>query len=154
MTARIFAYVTHKDGVPDDCAAELLAAAKNLDPSASPVALLTGAGAELDTACDNLRSTYAGDMEDREREPGISKRGTHPAGAGEGNSSGKPRTYRAQSLRNRPGAGAFHPAECGIRLRCGRYRGSRRQQPEACSPGIRRAGKHARRLRHLSVARC
>ena len=58
MTARIFAYVAHKDGVPDDCAAELLATAKNLDPSASPVALLTGTGAELDTACDNLRSTY------------------------------------------------------------------------------------------------
>ena len=60
MTARIFAYVTHKGGVPDDCAAELLAAAKNLDPTASPVALVTGAGAELDTACNNLRSTYAG----------------------------------------------------------------------------------------------
>ena len=58
MTARIFAYIAHKDGVPDDCAAELLAAAKNLDPSASPVALVTGTGAELDTACDNLRSTY------------------------------------------------------------------------------------------------
>ena len=28
MTVRIFAYVTHKAGVPDDCAAELLAAAK------------------------------------------------------------------------------------------------------------------------------
>ena len=59
MTARVFAYVTHKGGVPDDCAAELLAAAKNLDPSASLIALVTGAGAELDTACDNLRSTYA-----------------------------------------------------------------------------------------------
>jgi hypothetical protein len=28
MTGRIFAVVTHKNGVPDDCAAELLAAAK------------------------------------------------------------------------------------------------------------------------------
>jgi electron transfer flavoprotein alpha subunit len=59
MTARIFAYVTHKDGVPEDCAPELLAAAKNLDPASSPIALITGAGAELDAACDNLRSTYA-----------------------------------------------------------------------------------------------
>ncbi len=58
MTARIFAYVTHKGGVPDDCAAELLAAAKVLDPAASAIALVSGVGAELDTACDNLRSTY------------------------------------------------------------------------------------------------
>ncbi len=59
MTARIFAYIAHTDGVPDDYAAELLAAAKKLDPDASPVALVTGAGAELDTACDHLRSSYA-----------------------------------------------------------------------------------------------
>jgi electron transfer flavoprotein alpha subunit len=59
MTARIFAYVTHKGGVPDDCAAELLAAAKILDPSSSPVAIVTGAGAELDAASNSLCSTYA-----------------------------------------------------------------------------------------------
>lgn len=32
MTARIFAYIAHTDGVPDDYAAELLAAAKNSIP--------------------------------------------------------------------------------------------------------------------------
>jgi electron transfer flavoprotein alpha subunit len=59
MTARVFAYVTHKGGVPDDCAAELLAAAKHLDPTASPIALVAGGGAELDAVCNSLRSTYA-----------------------------------------------------------------------------------------------
>jgi electron transfer flavoprotein alpha subunit len=59
MTARIFAYVTHKGGVPDDCSAEMLAAAKVLDPASSPVAIVSGAGEELDSICNNLRSTYA-----------------------------------------------------------------------------------------------
>ncbi len=58
MTARIFAYVTHKNGVPDDCAAELLAAAKRLDPSATPTAVVTGAGAELDSVCAGLKVSY------------------------------------------------------------------------------------------------
>ena len=35
MTARIFAYVAHKGGVPDEAALELLAAAKKIDPAAS-----------------------------------------------------------------------------------------------------------------------
>ena len=58
MTARIFAYVTHKGGVPDDCAAELLATAKKLDPAASPTAIVTGTGAELDAVCKNLCGLY------------------------------------------------------------------------------------------------
>ena len=45
MTARIFAYIVHKGGVVDDSAAELLAAAKNIDPAASPTAIVTGSGA-------------------------------------------------------------------------------------------------------------
>jgi electron transfer flavoprotein alpha subunit len=59
MTARIFAYIVHKDGVLDDTAAELLAAAKKIDPSASPTALVTGSGAELDTVCNSLCTSYA-----------------------------------------------------------------------------------------------
>jgi electron transfer flavoprotein alpha subunit len=58
MTARIFVYVTHKGGVPDDCAAELFAAAKKLDPSASPTAIVTGSAAEAERACESLRSVY------------------------------------------------------------------------------------------------
>ncbi len=59
MTAHIFAYVSHKAGVPDDCAAELLAAAAKLDASAAVIAIVTGAGGELETACNALRSSYA-----------------------------------------------------------------------------------------------
>lgn len=58
MTARIFVYVTHKGGVPDDCATELLAAAKKLDPAASPVAIVTGSAVEAERACESLRSVY------------------------------------------------------------------------------------------------
>lgn len=56
--ARIFCYIVHKDGVPDDSAAELLSAAKAIDASASPIAVATGAGAELDAACTALCSLY------------------------------------------------------------------------------------------------
>ena len=48
MTARIFAYIAHKGGVVDDSAAELLAAVKKIDPTASATAVVTGTGAELD----------------------------------------------------------------------------------------------------------
>ena len=57
--ARIFAYIVHKAGVPDDTAAELIAAAKKIDPTASPTAIVLGHGAELDAVCATLRSSYA-----------------------------------------------------------------------------------------------
>ena len=56
--ARIFAYIVHKGGVADDCAAELAAAAKQIDASASPVAIVTGSGPELDATCEALRTSY------------------------------------------------------------------------------------------------
>lgn len=59
MTARIFAYITHKAGVVDDSAAELPAAAKKIDPSASPTALVLGSGADLDAVCNGLCGSYA-----------------------------------------------------------------------------------------------
>ena len=59
MTPRIFAYIAHKGGVADDSAAELLAAAKKIDAGASPAALVTGWGAELDSVCEILRGSYA-----------------------------------------------------------------------------------------------
>jgi electron transfer flavoprotein alpha subunit len=58
MTPRIFAYIAHKSGVADDTAAELLAAAKKIDPAASATAVVTGWGAELDAVCDTLRASY------------------------------------------------------------------------------------------------
>ncbi len=56
--ARVFAYIVHKGGIADDSAAELLAAARKIDPAALPVAVVTGWGAELDTVCETLRASY------------------------------------------------------------------------------------------------
>ena len=56
---RIFAYVTHKDGVPNDCAAELAAAAKTIDPSVSPVAIVIGCGPEVESVCRSVSAWYA-----------------------------------------------------------------------------------------------
>ena len=55
---RIFAYVMHRGGAADDSAAELAAAARKIDANASPVAIVTGWGAELDAACESLRPVY------------------------------------------------------------------------------------------------
>jgi electron transfer flavoprotein alpha subunit len=57
--ARIFAYIEHKGGVADDSAAELALAAKKIDGSASPIAIVAGSGAELDAACNSVAATYA-----------------------------------------------------------------------------------------------
>ena len=57
--ARIFAYIVHKAGVADDSAAQLAAAAKKIDPAASPIALLTGFGPDLAAACSGVRASYA-----------------------------------------------------------------------------------------------
>ncbi|MFZ0420012.1 MAG: electron transfer flavoprotein subunit alpha/FixB family protein [Candidatus Sulfotelmatobacter sp.] len=57
--SRIFAYIEHKDGVVDDSAFELAAAARKIDPAAPPTAILTGWGAEVDDACSALGASYA-----------------------------------------------------------------------------------------------
>jgi electron transfer flavoprotein alpha subunit len=57
--ARIFAYIVHKAGAADDSAAQLAAAAKKIDPAASPTALVAGWGADLNAACSALRASYA-----------------------------------------------------------------------------------------------
>jgi len=56
--ARIFAYIAHKNGMADDSAVELLAAAKKVDAAASPTAIVTGLGANLDAVCSTLRASY------------------------------------------------------------------------------------------------
>src|SRR5262245_42707073 len=56
--SRIFAYLTHKSGVVDDTAAELLAAARRIDAGQSATAIVTGWGPELDFVCESLRSIY------------------------------------------------------------------------------------------------
>lgn len=56
---RLFAFIEHKGGVPDDSAAELAAAIRQIDPAAEPIAIVTGWGPELDAACTALGSLYA-----------------------------------------------------------------------------------------------
>ena len=56
---RLFAYIVHTGGVLDDSAAELVAAARKIDPGVSPTAVVTGWGEELDLVCNALRSSYA-----------------------------------------------------------------------------------------------
>lgn len=56
---RIFAFILHKNGAADDSAAELVAAAKKVDATASPTAVVTGSGPAVDVVCDSIRSTYS-----------------------------------------------------------------------------------------------
>ncbi len=56
--ARIFTYIVHKAGVVDDSAFELAAAARKIDPTASPTAILAGWGTGLDAACSALGASY------------------------------------------------------------------------------------------------
>ena len=56
--ARIFTYIVHKHGVADDSAFELATAARKIDATASPTAILVGWGADLDAACRTLSASY------------------------------------------------------------------------------------------------
>jgi len=56
--ARIFAYIEHQAGVADDSAPELAAAARQIDPVASPTALVTGWGPDVDRVCETLRTSF------------------------------------------------------------------------------------------------
>jgi electron transfer flavoprotein alpha subunit len=55
---RIFAYILHKDGVVDDTALELIAAARAIDPAIAAIALVAGSGDELERTCEALRGSY------------------------------------------------------------------------------------------------
>lgn len=59
MARQVFAYIIHKDGVADDTALELVAAAGKLDPDASITAVVAGAGAGLDAVCNEVASSFA-----------------------------------------------------------------------------------------------
>jgi electron transfer flavoprotein alpha subunit len=56
--AQLFAYITHKQGVLEDSAAELAMAAAKLDAGSAVTAIVTGSGAELDTACQEAAKRY------------------------------------------------------------------------------------------------
>ncbi len=54
----IYAYITHKNGVADDSALELITAAKKIDGGATVTAIVTGSGADLDKVADEAAATY------------------------------------------------------------------------------------------------
>ena len=56
--ADIYAYITHKAGVADDSALELVAAAKKIDADAAVTAIVTGSGAEVDKVADEVAASY------------------------------------------------------------------------------------------------
>jgi electron transfer flavoprotein alpha subunit len=56
--AQIFAYIAQRGGVADDSAAELAAAARKVDATASPTAIVTGWGGGVDALCESLRGYY------------------------------------------------------------------------------------------------
>ena len=58
MADQIFAYISHKTGKADDTAQELVIAAGRIFPDASPTALVTGSGADLDAVCSEMTSSY------------------------------------------------------------------------------------------------
>lgn len=55
--AKMFTYITYKNGVPDDSALELVNAAKQIMPDASPTAVVVGSG--IDALCGELSASYA-----------------------------------------------------------------------------------------------
>jgi len=59
MAQQVFAYIIHKNGVPDDTALEMIAAARRLDPDASVAAVVAGTGAKLDGVCNDLVSSFS-----------------------------------------------------------------------------------------------
>jgi electron transfer flavoprotein alpha subunit len=56
--ADIYAYITHKNGVADDTALELIVAARKIDAAAAVTAIVTGSGAELDAVADAVKAVY------------------------------------------------------------------------------------------------
>lgn len=56
---KIFAYIEHKAGTADDTAAELAAAARNIEPAAPATAIVTGYGADLDSVCQALPGSFS-----------------------------------------------------------------------------------------------
>jgi len=58
MTQQVFAYILHKNGVVDDTALELISAGQKLIPDGSVKAVVAGVGAELETVCKEIASSF------------------------------------------------------------------------------------------------
>ena len=58
MAEQVFTYITYKEGIADDSALELVAAAKKIYPDASLTAVAVGSGADLDKVCNEMAASY------------------------------------------------------------------------------------------------
>lgn len=58
MVGQVFAYITHKEGKADDTAQELVIAAGKIKPDASPTAIVTGSGSDLDQVSNEVTGFY------------------------------------------------------------------------------------------------
>jgi len=56
--ADIYAYITHKNGVADDSAFELITAARKIDAGASVTAIVTGFGGDVDSVAEAMAAVY------------------------------------------------------------------------------------------------
>jgi electron transfer flavoprotein alpha subunit len=57
--AQIFAYIVHKNGVADDTALELVAAAAKIEAGAPVTAIVAGSGSDLEAVCTEVAASYA-----------------------------------------------------------------------------------------------
>lgn len=58
MAGQVFAYIAYKEGKADDTALELVKAAGKINPDASPTAIVTGSGSDLDAVCNEMTASY------------------------------------------------------------------------------------------------
>jgi electron transfer flavoprotein alpha subunit len=58
MAGQVFAYIAYKEGKADDTALELVKAAGKINPDASPTAIVTGSGSDLDAVCNQMTASY------------------------------------------------------------------------------------------------
>ena len=58
MAGQVFAFIRHMGGKADDSAQELVVAAGKIDPNASPTAIITGSGSDLEAVCSEAAASY------------------------------------------------------------------------------------------------
>jgi electron transfer flavoprotein alpha subunit len=58
MAGQVFAYIEHKNGVAEETALELLAAANKISPEALVTAIVVGSGIGIDTVCNEMANFY------------------------------------------------------------------------------------------------
>jgi electron transfer flavoprotein alpha subunit len=56
--ASIFAFITHRDGIVDEAATELLGAVERIDGASRATAVVTGWGPHFEAACESLRGSF------------------------------------------------------------------------------------------------